>query len=275
MKKSTITLIATAVGLWIVALITVAVLASGGQKFKNEEIIINENSRKITQAVKPFSSVSLSYDKIFISSPISIVQCDTIKTPELIFPEEIAGFISYTEDIDTLKISIKCSADDKNIVNHVRLDGYSPVTILTPGDFERNINIIAEKSINLHLDGFTAKKLNLSGFLNVRINSSTIDSINLINSNAWKFSLNINNSEVNYMKLKMNRSNDEIDVTVSQDSAATSTIKIFEFEAASYRKHQLTFDRITVNKVSYPGDNITLGIRNKAKIGDVYSNEKK
>ena len=63
-------------------------------------------------------------------------------------------------------------------------------------------------------------------------------------------------------------------MTVSQDSAATSTIRNFVLETSAPGKSQLTLDGISVNKVIYPWDNITLSIRNKAEIGNVYSNEK-
>lgn len=273
MKKSTIVLIATAVGVWIVALVTIAVLASTGQNFKDEEITITEDSKKITQVIKPFSSIVFSLDNVFCNnSSIGFVQCDTITTPQLLYSEEIADFLNYTEENDTLNISLQCSSDDDTRYS-VILYGHRPLTIMIPSGSGKEFNISNKQYICLYLEGITAKKLNLSEFYKIRVNSSTIDSMNILASNNWNCSLKINDSEIDDMTVKMTKHNG-IEMTVSRDSAATSTIRNFALETSAPGKSQLTFDGISVNKVSYPWDNITLSIRNKAEIGNVYSNEK-
>ncbi|MDE5745054.1 MAG: hypothetical protein K2H84_05260 [Paramuribaculum sp.] len=254
---------------WIVTLVTVAVIASGGQKFKVKDIVISTDSERVTKVIKPFSVLTLSSNKVYSNSAISIVQCDSVSTPQLTYPAELAEYISYSEINDTLMVSFQCHSDD-DTYNEIILQGESPLTIITPGTPEY---IQGTSFRKIAFSGTKASKLNLSNFYTIRLNSTLIDTLYIKDPDSWKYSLHINDSNIGYLKIGSKRK-DSVEISVNQDSAATSCIKHLDFEGQINRKHEITFDRITVDNISYRGDNIMLSIKNKAKIGNVYSDEK-
>lgn len=273
MKKSTIVLIATAVAVWIVTMITVAVIAAGGQNFRVKDIVINAGCETVTNVIKPFTVLSLSNDRVYANSAISIVQCDTVSAPQLTYPAELAEYISYTEVNDTLMISFRCDYDN-DIYNEIILNGESPLTITTPVTPE-NIqgNDKGSSFRKVAFSGTKASKINLSSFYNIRLNSTLIDTLYVKDPDSWKYSLNINDSNIGYLKIGSKRQ-DNVEISVNQDSAATSCIKHLDFDGQINRKHEITLNRITVDNLSYRGDDVMININNKAKIGNVYSDEK-
>ncbi|MDE7452541.1 MAG: hypothetical protein K2M52_04335 [Paramuribaculum sp.] len=269
MKKSTIVLIATAVAVWIVTLVTVALIASGGQKCKVKDIVISTDSERVTKVIKPFSALTLSSNQVYSNSAISIVECDSVSTPQLTYPAELAEYISYSEINDTLMVSFQCNSDD-DTYNEIILQGESPLTITTPVTPEY---IQGTSFRKIAFSGTKASKLNLSNFYTIRLNSTLIDTLYIKDTDSWKYSLNINDSNIGYLKIGSKRK-DSVEISVNQDSAATSCIKHLDFDGQINRKHEITLNRITVDNLSYRGDNIMINITNKAKIGNVYSDEK-
>lgn len=271
-KKSTIVLIATSVAFWIALTTVVAVVAMSGVPYSERNIDLSEGTPAITKDIARFKKLKLNSSFIVFSKSarIQINQCDTISAPRLVFPEAVDSFLTYSMDGDTLDISFICSGNDVERYNTWFVGG-SPLTIITPAAPQEIEISSCYNPFPITLSNIKAPEVRFRKNGNMTLDNCRIDSLILNFARYYDdYSIKINDSEICVLKPDF-IADRSVSLYVMSDSAATSTIRHFEWENRSDRKHELSLDGIDVNQLSYGNNSITLYLKNNATIGSASS----
>ncbi len=271
MKKSTIVMIATAVVVWIALIAVVVSVAYSGEIFHQQEVVISDASPKVCKDVEPFSSISINSNDIVYSNAtrLLIMQCDTISTPRVIYPQEIDEYLSYEVVDDSMKISFKQPELKPGVCSMVRFTGI-PLSIILPSA-TKEISMHSNKNpIPLLLSGIKAEKISIAYIGNVDVYSSIIDSLDVKYEHYYtEYTLKLNETEIGYLKPRID-TRWSTDFTLMQDSAANSTVRCLDWNFNSKKKSpMLTLDRITVDNLEYEGDKISLVAKNNATVRQI------
>ncbi|MDE6265549.1 MAG: hypothetical protein K2M11_10465 [Paramuribaculum sp.] len=274
MKKSTIVMIATAVVVWAAILGVVIAVASGGELYRHEEIVLSDSAPKVCKDIEPFSTISFtSYGIIYSNAArIGIMQCDTVTKPRIIYNKDIENNISYEIVQDSLKIIFQQTDRDINSVNVTSLKGASPLTIMMPSSAkEVSIRSIYNQPIPLLITGVNAKKISMESVGYTELYSCIVDSLRLNYSNYHAgYQIKLNDSKIGYLAPKLN-GRWSTDFSVVQDSAFHSTVGCLDWSFYSEKEPQIELDRITVDNLKYDGEAIRLVVKNEGIINQITS----
>lgn len=274
MKKSTIVMIATAIVVWVAILGVVIAVASGGELYRHEEIVLSDAAPKVRKDIEPFSTISFTSHGIIYTNAarINIMQCDTLTKPRIIYNKDIENNISYEIVHDSLKICFQQTDKDINSVNVTSLKGASPLSVIIPSS-AKELSICGDhqQPIPVVIGGIRMKKISMESAGYAELDSCIVDSLSLKYSRYYaEYRLKLNDSRIGYLKPSFD-ARWSTDFKVEQDSAAYATVGQLDWTFDSKKEPELTLDRITVDNIEYNGKNIRLIVKNEGIIRQISS----
>lgn len=256
-------MVCMAIGAWVILMSLVAYEARLGVPYRERIITISEDDGQFTQAVDPFSSISLPYIEYSKTTlwpetfgGIIINVCDTASSATVTAPQGLKKYLHCESSAGTLRLYMEVPHEDTvpGSPNYIPWPGLrcpQPIVITTPQPLA---SILSQAPYpieisNMTTDDFTGRAQN-----GVTFKGCKIARMNAFPVKRGHFTLSLQGSSVAALSADSGISS----LNISGDSA--SVVGSIEWPAESERGVRLITKGLTIGSVSAPLTSLEISV---------------